>query len=825
MTEQDDTRQKSRRDLLLVLLILPLGVLCMFMTGQVAISLVPNWVLVANMRSLLDPNANFAARGNQPFIEPLNADILTQPAWGNSFLTPNASIPTRVIVTVTPPPPVRTPPPLVLVTPDNNTDPTATASGPIIIPTNEGRAQADLRIVKSDNSNTYTPGTRINYTILVTNLGPDNAPIFDVIDNIPAVITGLTVNCTPASLCGTNTSSGNSISFTGANLPSTGVNQITISVSGVVAPGATGDLLNIAEIIIPDRSRYRDPNLSNNTVTDTDQQLSIYELAITKDDGVGVNTYTATNPINYTIVVTNSGPSDALGINITDNIPPQIASWNWMCITEINASGCNGVSNSLTNFTDTVNIQSGGRIEYSVRAIPAGIAQNISNTASITIPSGPRFIDPNLSNNSATDTNIPVIDLQITKDDGVSTYTPPGPVTYTISVTNNSTFNLTGITISDPKPAQITTWSWSCASGCTPDTNSNSNFTDTINLAAGSSLVYTVTANITGALGLANLTNTATVSVPAGLVDAVPGDNSATDIDSPSIDLQITKDDRVLTYTPGGFLQYIASVTNNSAFDFTGVSVTDNMPPLISSWTWTCAPAPGSPGASCAMQSGTGNINSTVNLPAGASVNFTIDATVSTTATGALTNTATVSPPTGIIDTVPGNNTATDTDALYISDPTPPEIGTTPDNNYYPLPTGGALTLSITTVVNGHAGPDLVYYEYVNAGEVYLDWIQIQVGDGINWYTVFYWGNEIADTNSNMNFNTLLPPVNSPLPPPNEPDQRHIQAADLTAFPPSGVTIDLDGYAPPGTYPYLRIIAPAGDSDGHLEIDAILPLP
>lgn len=700
MTEQEDARRKSRRDLLLVLLILPLGVLCMFMTGQVAIRLAPDWVLNADMRSLLDPNAQFSAGGNQLYIEPLDPGILTLPAWGDLFLTPNATIPTRLIPTATPPPPARTPePPPVRNTPVDDPDPTATVVGPIILPTHPGSVLADLAIELSDNSRTYTPGTPINYTILVSNLGPDNALRFDVIDNIPAAITGLTVNCTPAVLCGTNTSNGNAVSFTGANLPySGGINQITISVSGTVASGATGDLSNTAEIVVPNNPRFGDPNLSNNIVTDTDRQRSVYDLAITKTDGV--DTYTVTSPINYTIVVTNSGPSDALGITIRDNLPPQIASWTWTCRTVINASGCNGIIGSTTNFADTVNIVRTGRIEYSVTAYPSGLSQDISNTASIVIPSGPGFVDPDLSNNSATDVNIPLIDLQIAKTDGVNTYLPGGNLTYTVTVTNNSTFNLSGIT------------------------------------------------------------------------------------------------------------------------------VIDNIPPLISSWTWTCAPDPVAPGASCTPGPSNTNINDTaVNLPAGGAVTYTIDATINGTATGDLTNTASVILPAAYTDANPGNNTATDTDTYLATDPIPPQIGTTPDSIIYALPSGGVLTMNITTMVNGNPGPDLVYYEFAEQGEVFLDWIQVEVGNGINWYTVFYWGDEIADTNSNMDYNSLLPPLLSPLPPPNEPDERHIQSADLMLFPPTGIAIDLDGIAPPGTYPFLRITALQNDADGQLEIDAILTIP
>ncbi len=822
-TQDEDTRRKGRRDLLLVLLILPFGILCMLITGQAAIRLAPTWMLPADMGSYLNPNADLAAQDNQVIIEPLNPGILTPPVWGGGlFLTPNVPIPTRVVVVVPTLPPVKTlPPPPVIPTVDDNPGPTATAAGPIVVPTNPGpgRLLADLTITKSDGSNTYTPGTSISYTIIVTNRGPDNAPTFSVVDNLPSVITGLTVNCAPADRCGTNTSSGNNISFTGASLFSEqqGVNQLTITVSGTVVSGATGNLSNTAIVSIPAGARYSDPDPSNNSATDTDTQLSIYDLAITKNDGV--DTYTATSPINYTIVVTNSGPSDGLGISIIDNRPPQIASWTWTCTTVINASGCNGVTNSTANFTDTVNIQSGGRIEYSVAANPAGSPQNVSNTASIVIPASPGFIDPNLANNSATDNNIPYIDLQITKTDGATTYIAGGTVTYTITATNASTFNLNGISISDPKPPQVVAWSWSCNGTCTPVNNSTDNFTDTINLTAGSSLIYTVTASISGGLATTNITNTVTVGVPAGLVDAIPGNNEATDIDIPNIDLQITKDNGMATYTPGGALTYTVIVTNNSAFNVTGATVTDNMPLLISSWTWSCVP---DPGASCTLGPSTTNISDTINLPAGRAVIYTITATVNTFAVGALENTATVGLPPGLVDSIPGNNSATDIDVRVVGEP---DIGP-PDGNWINPPEGGFLTFVFSPgiIADGDVGiPDFVFYERLaDATSVAMDWVQIEISsDGVNWYQVFYWGDGtppgnpgIPDTNTNLNINVIGG---------IEQDNRVFLLADGILYNGTGVTIDVDTIVPPGSYSWMRITAPASPGGDPSDIDAIQP--
>jgi len=94
----------------------------------------------------------------------------------------------------------------------------------------------------------------------------------------------------------------------------------------------------------------------------------------------------------------------------------------------------------------------------------------------------------------------------------------------------------------------------------------------------------------------------------------------------------------------------------------------------------------------------------------------------------------------------------------------------------------------------------------------------VEISDGTNWYTIFNWGNNVADTNTNMDFNILSNPQV-----PEEPDQRDIPTAELYNL--TGIAIDLDSIVPPGAYPYIRFIAPPGDIDNHMEIDAIQVLP
>ena len=179
--------------------------------------------------------------------------------------------------------------------------------------------------------------------------------------------------------------------------------------------------------------------------------------------------------------------------------------------------------------------------------------------------------------------------------------------------------------------------------------------------------------------------------------------------------------------------------------------------------------------------------------------------------------TATPLTPTPTVTLTP---TVTHTPVVIPTDTTPPEIGTTPDGVVYLLPSGGSLTLGTNLVANGDGNFDLVYYERQSpAGNgIFLDWVIVEIGDGTNWYTVFYWGDNIADTNSNMDFNRLPNPQI-----PEETDQRDIPTASL--YNGTGIAIDVDALVPPGTYSYIRFTAPSGDADNQMEIDAVEVLP
>ena len=188
---------------------------------------------------------------------------------------------------------------------------------------------------------------------------------------------------------------------------------------------------------------------------------------------------------------------------------------------------------------------------------------------------------------------------------------------------------------------------------------------DTVDLPAGESVTYTVTANIDPS-ATGNLANTA--SVATSISDPTPGDESATDTDArgpPVADLSIVKDDSVATYTPGGSVIYVVSVSNPGPSDVTGATVTDLVTalPQVASASWTCVAAGG---ATCTA-SGSGDINETVDLPAGSGVTYSLTVNLASAATEDLVNTADVTAPGGTTDPDLLNNSASDTDTLSAS--------------------------------------------------------------------------------------------------------------------------------------------------------------
>ena len=293
-------------------------------------------------------------------------------------------------------------------------------------------------------------------------------------------------------------------------------------------------------------------------------------------------------------------------------------------------------------------------------------------------------------------------DLTISKTDGAATEVPGTGVTYTIVVGNDGPSPVTGATVTDTFPATLTKLSWTAvaAGGATGNLSGNGNISESVDLPVGGTLTYTVLAQILpDATG--SLANTASVATPAGTVDIDPADNSATDTDTltPQVDVAVTKDDSVATVAPGTMTTYLISVTNSGPSTATGVTVSDPLPTGTTGATWS-----GSNGSA-----GSGALSDTIaTLAPGDAVTYSFAVDIDAAASGSLVNTVTV---TAANDTNGANDTATDTDT----------INTGPFTMSVRVTYGGAGvagTFDLVTISDGVA-PDTICVAVAEDGNVH----------------------------------------------------------------------------------------------------------
>ncbi len=553
---------------------------------------------------------------------------------------------------------------------------------------------ADLSITKSVDLAIALPGDPLTYTVVVGNAGPSDITDATVSDIVPADLTAASWTCTPLAggACGITGPVSGDVATT-VDLAVGG--SVSFTLTGSVVPTATGTIVNTADVTAP--AGATDPNPANNSASASTAINPKADLSITKTDGN--TTDTAGTSIQYSIVVTNNGPSTIQGAPVNDTMPAALTAVTWTC-TPSAFSACATATGSGAIAT-TVDLQSGATATFVVDAnIAAGFTGVLSNTATVTMPGA--GVDPTPANNSATDTTTIVAeaDLAVSKTDGTLVATPGGSTVYTVTVTNAGPSAVTGAAVSDALPAGATAMNWTCAAsaGSTCTASGGGSIVDSISLLPGGQATYQVSVDISSA-STGTLVNTATVVAPGGVTDKAPGNNSATDIDTlrPISDLSVTKSDGIASAVPGTPVTYTVVASNAGPSDAVGAVITDVFPASLIAPSWTCI---GTGGGTCTA-TGAGDIADIVALPAGASVTYTVTATVDPSATGTLVNTATVTAPVGTIDPDPTDNSATDVDTLTPS----ADLSITKTDAQVDLVPGTSVTY---TVVASNAGPSAV---------------------------------------------------------------------------------------------------------------------
>lgn len=505
---------------------------------------------------------------------------------------------------------------------------------------------ADLAIVKTHSGN-LTAGADETYTFTVTNNGPSDVASYTITDTLDGNLVYLSSSA-GLSCTGTTT-----ITCTGGAITSGNqdVQTVTVTVNSAASSGSS--IANTAAVAPP--TGVNDPVPGNNSSTVSNTVAVSADLSISKGHTGDFTAGADTN--EFTIDVTNNGPSDASTFTMTDVLPTGM--------TYVNGTGT-GVSCANAGQTVTCSygptISAGQTVTITLTvAVDADIAGNttLNNSASVSSVTP----DPDMSNNTGGPDTVTVdslADLAIVKTHSTPDFTAGNNESYNLAITNNGPSDVSSFTIEDTLVTELT---YVSATGATCNAAGQDVTCTGSALAAGGTTNVVITVSVdAGAASGSNVSNTATVATVAPTTDPTPGNNSSTIVTTvvDSTDLALTKN-HTGAFIAGDNAAYTMTVVNNGPSDTptNDVTVTDTLPAGL---TYVAAGSGGT-GWTCGEVTGTVTCEYAPALANGATApTLTINVAIDARKVGSVTNSATVSSTTD--DPNPSNDTDSDTTTI-----------------------------------------------------------------------------------------------------------------------------------------------------------------
>ncbi len=562
--------------------------------------------------------------------------------------------------------------------PGNNLTPPVTTT--VRFPT------TDLQIGKARlGSGPLIAGDAITYTITITNAGPDT---------VDAVVTDTFTNATYLSDSdGACSNSGSRLLCSISNFTNTRIITLVLNTSASVS----GTLTNTA-FITSTSPNLVESNPGNNQVNPPVTATVRYPTANLQVSKVrlGPDEVTTGTPITYTVTLTNAGPQ-AVDAVLTDTF----VNATFLAVFTATGSGAACSSTPSGPLNCTISNLTNTQVITLVLNTSASAFGAITNTAQITFSPAITAVDPNPGNNLSlpvtTTVRFPTTDLQLGKARlGSGAVVAGNAITYTLTLTNAGPDTVDAV-VTDTFPGAAATSVISASSPAALCSNtagqvvcSFTTFTNsaTITLTLNSAATYSGT-----------LANTAKISPTSpNAIESNPTDNQDTvsaTVRFPTADFQISKT-RLGSgvVVAGNAITYTLTLTNAGP-DTLDAVVTDT----FTGAAVTSVISASSPAALCSSAAGQVfcNFSAFTNT-----ATLTLTLNTSPTFTGALANTAEISPTSpNAIESNPADNqdAVTTTVRLPAADLQLDKAG----------PAGALAGATITyTLTLTNAGPDTV---------------------------------------------------------------------------------------------------------------------
>lgn len=486
--------------------------------------------------------------------------------------------------------------------------------------------------------------TDVTFTVMVTNLGPDDSDPVTLNDPTPAGMTFVSSTGDAPFTC-----AGNSCTAPSLAAGATANFQFVFHIPPATPPGT--EFTNIATA-----TSATDPTEENNvgvasTSTPPPPQPDMF---VTKS---GPSSAPPDSDVTYTITLGNQSPDDASNVSMHDFMtksPAAAPNASLVSFTQDTGPSMTCVTNTVTppDVTCTAATFPGftNATFTLVVHVPAGTSgDSYTNNISVTADN-----DQNQENNSSTvTTTISSVDVSVDKT-GSPTATAGSTTSYTVIVANAAGGDAAiNVNLVDQIPPGTTFASLTQDNGpvftCnTPAANNTGTVGCTIGvLGAGTSAQFTLTLNVGTAT---TINNTATVSTDS--FDSNPSNDTDTFTTTvtQSADVAVIKS-APATVVAGTDLTFQITATNNGASNAANVTISDIVPAQT---TFVSMNQTTGPLFNC---SGTTTVTCTIaTFNAGATATFDLTVHVAPSATGAVANDVNIA--TSTTDPDANNNTS-----------------------------------------------------------------------------------------------------------------------------------------------------------------------
>jgi len=234
---------------------------------------------------------------------------------------------------------------------------------------------ADVAVFKVASTNTYA-GASVTYTITATNQGPSTATNVVVTDKLPG-------NAAFQSASGVYVLTNNTVTWPSMTLS----NGMSTNFTVVLTAPASGGLTNIAL----STSGTFDPNTANNNGSASGSKAltlvtPVADLIVLLSGPTSVN---VGDSFTYSVLLTNGGPSTAVGVILKDNLPTNLVF--------VSTSGGGTFSNNVITWPTIASLANGAQTNLTITVSAPGAGQftNIAFATSATL-------DLNPTNNNGT---------------------------------------------------------------------------------------------------------------------------------------------------------------------------------------------------------------------------------------------------------------------------------------------------------------------------------------------------------------------------------------------------------------------------------------